>query len=266
MQIDLPQIVSVGVYNSQLVHKTAVSPNRKTTMFELELPLDDNAVSYIDGEQCRSSPSTVICAKPGQMRHSRLPYKCYYVHMIVTQGRLLEKLMQLPNFVEFSNPGPVTELFRSMCSHYTGHTLENDMLVHSDLLRLICLLLKQAPPGKCHAMRSNNHKVIESTLQYISGHLNEELTLEALAEKASFSPVYFHKLFRTSTGKTLHRYIEEQRIRRSVDLLVTTDLTLSRIAYECGFSSQSYFSYAFKRSMGVTPRAYAKKIAASYHE
>ena len=95
MQIDLPQIVSVGVYNSQLVHKTAVSPNRKTTMFELELPLDDNAVSYIDGEQCRSSPSTVICAKPGQMRHSRLPYKCYYVHMIVTQGRLLEKLMQL---------------------------------------------------------------------------------------------------------------------------------------------------------------------------
>lgn len=266
MQIELPRIVAVGVYNSQLVHKTAVSPKRKTTMFELELPLNDSAVSHIDEDQRRASPTTVICAKPGQMRHSRLPYKCYYVHMIVTEGQLLEKLMQLPNFVEFSDPGPVTALFRSMCSHYTTHTPESDIMVQSSLLQLIYLLLKQAPPGKRHTMKSNNHKVIEDTLQYISGHLNEDLTLEALAEKASFSPVYFHKLFRTSTGKTLHHYIEEQRIKRSVDLLVTTDMTLSRIAYECGFSSQSYFSYAFKRSMGVTPRAYAKKIAESYHE
>ena len=113
MQVQLPRIVAVGIYNSQLAHKTTFSPNRKTTMFELELPLDDSAISYIDEEQRRSSPSTVICAKPGQMRHSRLPYKCYYVHMIVGEGSLLEKLMQLPNFVEFSDSDSV-ELLESV--------------------------------------------------------------------------------------------------------------------------------------------------------
>lgn len=266
MQAQLPRIVSVGIYNSQLAHKTAYSPNRKTTMFELELPLDDSAVSYIDSEQRRTSADTVICAKPGQMRHSRLPYKCYYVHMIAGEGSLLEKLMQLPNFVEFPNPEPVTELFRAMCSHAAARTVESDVMVQSLVLQLVYLLLTAAPPAQRHKMKSNNHKAIEATLQYIADHLTEELTLETLARMASFSPVYFHKLFRTSTGKTLHRYIEEQRIKKSVDLLVTTDFTLSRIAYECGFSSQSYFSYAFKRSMGVTPRTYAKQIVERYHE
>lgn len=58
--------------------------------------------------------------------------------------------------------------------------------------------------------------------------------------------------------KTLREYVEEQRIRRAVNLLVGTDLTLSEIAYECGFSSQSYFSYVFKERMKTTPRAYAR--------
>ena len=41
-------------------------------------------------------------------------------------------------------------------------------------------------------------------------------------------------------------------------------MTLTEIAYECGFSSQSYFSYAFKRHTGMTPRAYAKKPVEVY--
>lgn len=41
-------------------------------------------------------------------------------------------------------------------------------------------------------------------------------------------------------------------------VLISTDMSLSQIAYECVFSSQSYYSYAFKRNMGMPPRAYAK--------
>ena len=41
-------------------------------------------------------------------------------------------------------------------------------------------------------------------------------------------------------------------------------MTLTEIAYICGFSSQSYFSYAFKRHTGMTPRAYAKKLVEVY--
>ena len=49
-------------------------------------------------------------------------------------------------------------------------------------------------------------------------------------------------------------------------MLVTTNCTLAKIAYECGFSSQSYFSYAFKRKMCKTPRKYAKDVFKRYEE
>jgi AraC-like DNA-binding protein len=47
-------------------------------------------------------------------------------------------------------------------------------------------------------------------------------------------------------------------------MLVATNFTLAEIAYECGFSSQSYFSYAFKRKMNKTPRKYAEEIFDQY--
>ena len=78
--IILPEIVAAGVYNAQVAFKgKTVSPNRRTTMFEIELPLDDGGISYIDETAHAISESIVICAKPGQIRHTRLPFRCHYI-------------------------------------------------------------------------------------------------------------------------------------------------------------------------------------------
>ena len=90
------------------------------------------------------------------------------------------------------------------------------------------------------------------------------MSLNAVASYASLSSIHFHNCFKAATGKTLHEYVEEQRIKKAAGLLVSTDLTLTEISYECGFSSQSYFSYAFKRKMKMTPREYAKEVYKRY--
>ena len=87
-----------------------------------------------------------------------------------------------------------------------------------------------------------------------------------MAEYASFSPIHFHNCFRRATGKNLREYVEEERIRRALGLLVGTDLTLAQIAYECGFSSQSYFSAAFKRKMKLPPREYVRETKKKYEK
>ena len=113
-------------------------------------------------------------------------------------------------------------------------------------------------------IKTNNYKAIEQTLSYIQENLTADLSLETLANKAGFSPVHYHNVFKASTGRTLHEYVEEQRIKKAANLLVTTNYTLAEIAYECGFSSQSYFSFAFKRKMNKTPRKYAAVIFSQY--
>ena len=159
------------------------------------------------------------------------------------------------------------ETFAALCESFDSGTSKEDILSQSLLLRLIYELDKTATAiRKTYRPKSSNQRVIEETVQYIKNNISDELSLEILSERVNFSKVYFHRLFRSSTGKKLREYIEEQRIKAAIELLTSTDKTLTQIAYECGFSSQSYFSYAFKRKMKIPPREYLRNIFKKYEE
>ena len=264
--IILPDIVAAGIYNAQIVHKNkTVTPIRKTTMFEIEMPLDNGGISYINDTSHPIVKNTVICAKPGQIRHTRLPFKCYYIHIIVSEGELFDILSSLPDFIELNDAAAIKEILSALCGSYNNRAPKEDILAQSRLLNLIYALDKSSDScKKVYQPKSSNRKVIEQTIQYIKSNLSDELSLKSLSKKVNFSPIYFHKLLKASTGRNLREYIEDQRIKRAIELLTSTDKTLTQIAYECGFSSQSYFSYAFKKKNGSTPREYAKKIQLKY--
>lgn len=266
MDIILPRIVAVGIFNAQVTPKRTVTQNRKTTMFEIELPILEGGVSYVDNAHRKISCNMMICGKPGQIRHTKLPFRCYYIHMIVTKGQLYDMLLALPNFLDITESNYVKSLFVRMCELYDSGLAENEIMLQSLVLELVYYLKKNStvPIAGTHG-KKHHHEIIEGTLQYIHENLSSPLDLNQLAQRVSFSKIYFHNLFKASTGRTLHEYIEEQRIKKAVNLMTATEMTLSQIAYECGFSSQSYFCYAFKRNMGQTPRSYAKKIALLYH-
>ena len=265
--IALPRIVSIGIYNAQIAIKNrTVSKNRKTTMFEIELPIGSGGTSYIDNDAHPISENVVICAKPGQTRHTRLPFECYYIHIIVGEGALFDILAALPNYMDFVDTASIKEIFTSLCEHWNTGIESDDLLLQSLILKLIYILNKNATHAIKLTSKRNHHQVISKTLEYINNNLSDKFTLEKLADLSNFNKTYFHKVFKASTGKTLHDYIEDQRIKKSINLLISTDMTLTEIAYECGFSSQSYFSYAFKRRTGLTPRDYAKNIFEKYEE
>lgn len=267
-QIVLPEIIAVGVYNAQLsVKNRLVTKNRKTTMFELELPIGEGGISYIDDTSHVISEQVAICAKPGQMRHTRLPFQCYYIHMTVNDGQLYELLSSLPNYVELEASEALREIFTAILRHHQTGIPEDEILLQSLVLKLAYTLQAMAPDERLpRAPKHSNRSVIEDTLRYINENLSSDLTLEHLSEMASFSPIYFHKLFKASTGRTLHEYIVDRRLQKAMELLGTTDMTLTQIAYECGFSSQSYFSAAFKKKMKITPREYTKALRLQYEK
>lgn len=92
--------------------------------------------------------------------------------------------------------------------------------------------------------------------RYIDSNFAEDITLDALAEKAHLSKYYLVHTFAKYYGMSPINYLNEVRIRASKELLETTDLSISQVAQSTGFSSQSYFSQSFRRSCGMTPREY----------
>ncbi len=268
MKLVLPEIVSIGIYNTQIAVKNkTLTKNRKTVMFEIEIPIEKGGTSHINNEQMPIDTDMIICAKPGQTRHTRLPFKCYYIHMIVNDGALKDILLSTPNFVKTDKYGKYLEIFESLCKYYGSADQRDEIIMQSLLLKLIYNLQKDFRSiSEQEKTKNNNYKVIEKVLKYIDENITADLSLDTVSAYAGFSPVYFHNLFKASTGKKLHEYVEEKRIKKAADLLITTDRTLTEIAYTCGFSSQSYFSYAFKRKMKLTPKEYAKGVFKRYGE
>ena len=266
MKFELPEIVAVGIYDSSIAIKNRiVSKNRKTTMFEIEIPIEKGGVSYINSEEAAIEPNIVICAKPGQTRHTKLPFKCYYIHLIVTDEMLYDKLMNIPNYLKTQKHKTYYEIFDKLCKYYVTAVDSDEIIIYSLILELIHTLINDSKKYMMkNCTKANNYETIENVIKYIKENLTSDLSLDAVAVYAGFSPIHFHNFFKASTGKTLREYVEEQRIRKAANMLITTDFPLTKIAYDCGFSSQSYFSYAFKRKMNYSPSEYKKMIISRY--
>jgi len=265
--MQLPQIEVIGIYNKATRDpEIRVSKNRKTTLFEIELPMEDGGVSYIDSTSAPITKDMVICAKPGQVRHTKFPFKCYYIHFLVPEGYLYDTLIQLPNYIKIDQYARYEDICKRLCRHFELRTRQEDIMIQSLVLELIYLLGKERYRQEQTKAFKSVDQSMQSILKYIKDNLTEDLSLAQLAKMASLSPTHFHNRFKAAVGKTLRDYVEEQRIREAIHLLQTTDMTLTQIAFACGFSSQSYFSYVFKRKMKATPRDYVKQINRMYEK
>jgi AraC-like DNA-binding protein len=102
-------------------------------------------------------------------------------------------------------------------------------------------------------------KTLRRVQDHIATNLGQKITNEALAQVAKLSPSHFARAFKDSQGMAPHRYILECRVKRTQELLAT-DLPLSEIAVEVGFSDQSHLTRWFREFVGVTPGSYRWSI------
>lgn len=91
---------------------------------------------------------------------------------------------------------------------------------------------------------------------FVLAHLEQDLSLSALAEQIGFSPYHFARQFRRATGESPHQFVLNQRIERARQLLQEADLPLAQVALASGFANQSHLTQAFKRALGLTPATY----------
>lgn len=94
---------------------------------------------------------------------------------------------------------------------------------------------------------------------YIEEHFHEPVTLERIAAIVHWDKYYLSHQFSASFSVSPINYLLQLRIAHSKRLLCDTDYSITQIAESSGFSSQNYFTQAFKKLVGVSPRAYRQK-------
>ncbi len=97
---------------------------------------------------------------------------------------------------------------------------------------------------------------------WIVDHLDADLSVSALAERAHMSERHFARAFKIETGVTPAAYVERLRVERARMLLESTPTPVAAVATQCGFGTVETLRRAFARRVGVSPGAYRERFAA----
>ncbi len=103
---------------------------------------------------------------------------------------------------------------------------------------------------------------VEKVCNFIADHVEEDLSVEKLAEQAYLNPNYLTRVFKKRIGKTVTEYITEYRLRLAEDLLRDTRLSITMISAKVGYQNYTYFIKQFKKFTGYAPREYRQKYGA----
>lgn len=101
---------------------------------------------------------------------------------------------------------------------------------------------------------------IKDVLVYIDTNHQKNMTLDELSKKGNISKFYLCRIFRDVLRMSPIEYINKIRIEKATEFLRNTNMSISDIAFECGFNDVSYFIKIFKTFMKTTPLKYRKEL------
>ena len=128
------------------------------------------------------------------------------------------------------------------------------------LLRAALVELKRIVAGEVAnlEMESQSHSLVQELISELSSQCDKDWSLELMAEKCGVRRSQLCKIFQQLTGTTPNKYLFRVRIENAKTLLLSSDLKVTDIAFECGYSSSQYFANSFKRAVGMMPSEYRR--------
>lgn len=101
--------------------------------------------------------------------------------------------------------------------------------------------------------------ILERIVIYIALHYNRPIKISDIGRAVGLHPDYANAIFKKAFGCTLSHYVVEERIGQVKRKLILTDMSITQIAFECGFNSISRFNSTFLDICGQTPRRYREQ-------
>ena len=151
----------------------------------------------------------------------------------------------------------VWHMFDSISSKKPGYQL----IVLGSLYQLIGTIFSENYYNPTPDKPPRDHRRIvqlKQALEFIESSYNKPISLQEMADSVQMSPKYFCRFFQEMTHRSPVDYLNYYRIERACYQLLTTNDTITEVAYNSGFNDLSYFIKTFKKYKGTTPKQYLK--------
>lgn len=257
------KVGNFGAFDSERHYKPQTrSKERMISVYEFEFYTENCPGGLvIDGVQCPVRSGMVSLGKPGQTMYSVYPYKAYFLNFITSDQELKDLFDHLPKSFSIWNMDEVISHLQQMIALRPVNSLSRKMTLQSHACSVIAILSKYRQGQEQTARNAFAHqKTLLMIDQYMREHLSEPLSLPVLAKQCNLDPTYFHKLYTAAFGKTPAQRLLHFRIKAAQVGLLSGNTSLSDLAEECGFSSQTYFCYKFRQATGMTPTQYRDEM------
>ena len=99
--------------------------------------------------------------------------------------------------------------------------------------------------------------------EFVHAKIEDDLSLDEMAQSVGLSTAHFARMFRKSTGQTPHQFVLRQRLERAKAMLRAPDARVLDVAVACGFKTQQHFAQAFRDVWGVSPTEYRQDLVGS---
>jgi len=192
---------------------------------------------------------------------SRTAFEARYIMPFIMSSSSPQRVITA-NELEKTNVGSLVEdANREFCAREYGF----ELAVRSNIYQIFLWFLR-----KWHAqgvnmsitssMRGEDITRLESVLTYIDQNYMHTVSAEKMATLCNMSYSYFSRFFKASIGKTFSEYLTYVRVTEAEKLLVSSNMNVSQIALETGFSNASYFITQFKRHRHMTPKKFKQHL------
>lgn len=244
--------------------------------YEFELILESHGGMLVDGLEYALTKGDIVFRKPGQTTQGILPYKCYSIifdianpsdeisketnSIICYKNQVLDAI---PLIFNTSYSEKYIPLFNLIMEEHINPSVTSDIIFKINILQIINMLYHEITASMeiDSMLMMGQYGYIRKALEYIKSNWNKPLTLDLLSLKSGVSKNHFLKVFTKVMSMTPNEYITKLRLDKAKQLLAMTNDPINIISMNCGYDNIPYFSYLFKRKIGVSPVEFRKKYS-----
>ena len=231
------------------------------------LIVDDGAgIFIIDGERYTAKKGDLILYNSGTVHDefggsgNNLSTYCVAIsNLKLVDFKAVNKI--LPD--EYSPIMPSGEYFDELLSIFRAIERESYRLLGAETANYLALALvsKVYSMLKTHGIpRKQKEPSLTSLAKaFIDTHYTENIKLEDIARAVGTTVYTISKIFKSEIGIPPMRYVILRRMGEAQNLLINTDMTITRIAISVGYNNSNYFQNVFKDFMQMTPKEYRKR-------